>query len=83
MSHIIPSRDDLTCRLERLCSGEESREQVSAWAMSIIDDDTIRIKDPIVWDVLESLGAVDLPSTDKPYLYDLIDFESWLLKLSQ
>jgi hypothetical protein len=83
MLHAIPSRDDLKCKLERLCSGDESREKISAWAMSIIDDDSIRISDPIVWDVLESLGAVDLPSTDRAYLYDLVDFESWLSKLSE
>jgi hypothetical protein len=82
MPFSAPSRDYLISILERLRSGDEVREEVSAWAMSIIDDDSIRIKDPVVWDILQLLGAVDLPSTDRPYLYDLADFESWILELS-
>lgn len=81
MVQSMPTRDELIGRLQRLCSGQESREDVAAWAMSIIDDDSLRVTDQLVWDVLKRLGAVDLPAPDREFLYTVIDFKEWLSEL--
>lgn len=82
MNQSMPTRDDLIGRLQHLCSGRESREDVAAWAMSIIDDDTLRVTDRLVWDVLIRLGAVDLPAPDREFLYTVTDFKEWLSELA-
>jgi hypothetical protein len=77
----MPTRDELIERLQRLCVGQESREHTATWAMSIIDDDSLRVTDQLVWTVLKKLGAVDLPSPDREFLYTVSDFEEWLSEL--
>jgi len=81
MALSMPTREDLIGRLQRLCSGQESREGIAAWAMSIIDDDSLRVTDQLVWDVLKRLGAVDLPAPDREFLYAVTDFKEWLSEL--
>jgi len=49
--------------------------------MSIIDDDSLRVTDQLVWDVLKRLGAVDLPAPDREFLYAVTDFKEWLSEL--
>lgn len=70
-------RRDLLDKLDALCSGLETRDQVAQWAMSIIDNDNINVTDKMVWEILLGLGAADLPSTDRDYLYSLEDFNAW------
>lgn len=50
-------------------------------AMSIIDDDSLRVTDRLVWDVLKRLGAVSLPAPDREFLYTVTDFKEWLSEL--
>nr|WP_071604599.1 hypothetical protein [Dickeya dadantii] len=64
-------------------AGVVNRSQVSEWAFSIIDNDDIRVTDQVVWKTLECLGAVDLPSTDRDYLYGKDDFICWLKELDE
>ena len=81
MTQSMPTRDDLIWRLQRLCSGQESRETVAAWAMSFVLDDSLRVTDRLVWDVLKKLDAVDLPTSDREFLYTVTDFKEWLSEL--
>ena len=81
MALSMPTRDELIGRLQRLCSGEESREDIATWAMLIIDDDCLRVTDQLVWDVLKRLGGVDLPASDREFLYTVTDFKEWLSEL--
>jgi len=82
MSRSMPTREDLIEKLQCLCSSEESRAEVAAWAVSIIDDDSLRVTDRLVWDVLTRLGAVDLPAPDRDFLYTVVDFREWQFELS-
>ncbi|MDP2229084.1 MAG: hypothetical protein Q8J78_16590 [Moraxellaceae bacterium] len=76
----IPSREELIRKIDALCAAEETREQVAQWAFSILSSDG-RVTDQVVWSVLEGLGAADLPSTDRPYLYSIEDFKEWRTRL--
>ncbi len=69
--------------LENLCSGKMNREDVATWAVSIIEDDSIRVTDGTVWDILKSLGAVDLPAPDRDFLYMDADFHEWAARLRE
>ncbi|WJY13395.1 hypothetical protein PCO82_12455 [Pectobacteriaceae bacterium CE90] len=79
----LPSRQMLKKIIQQLISGVVNRSQVSEWAFSIIDNDEIRVTDQVVWKTLECLGAVDLPSTDRDYLYGEDDFICWLKELDE
>jgi hypothetical protein len=79
MSH-FPSREEIVAKLDCLCAGLEAREQVAAWAMSIIDDDD-RVTDRLAWSVMEGLGAADLPAPDRDYLFTVDDFRVWKAQL--
>jgi hypothetical protein len=79
----LPSRQMLKQIIQQLISGVVNRSQVSEWALSIIDNDEIRVTDQVVWKTLECLGAVDLPSTDRDYLYGEDDFICWLKELDE
>jgi hypothetical protein len=81
MASSMPTRGDLIIKLQRLCSGQESRQDIAAWAVSIIDDDSMRVTDRLVWDVLKRLGAVDLPAPDREFLYTIADFKEWISDL--
>lgn len=78
-----PTRNDLRLKLEGLCSGEMTREDVATWAVSIIEDDSVRVTDSAVWDILKRLGAVDLPTQDRDFLYMDIDFDDWAARLRE
>nr|WP_107768298.1 hypothetical protein [Dickeya dadantii] len=79
----LPSRQMLKQIIQQLIAGVVNRSQVSEWAFSIIDNDDIRVTDQVVWKTLECLGAVDLPSTDRDYLYGKDDFICWLKELDE
>lgn len=67
-------RRDLIHNLQLLIEEKKSRQEVAKWASININDD-IRISDQILWEVLDGLGAADLVSTDRPYLYEVSDFK--------
>ncbi len=73
----VPNYNELLKVLDDLCNGKASREEVSKWAVAIIDDESVRIFDEAVLDVLKNLGSSDLPSSDRDYLYTEIDFRNW------
>lgn len=77
----IPTRDDLIGKLQCLCSGQESRKDIAAWAMSIIEDDSLRVTDRLAWNVLKKLAGVDSPAPDREFLFTVIDFKQWLSEL--
>ncbi|UYP75981.1 hypothetical protein [Pantoea dispersa] len=81
--NILPNREMLKEVIQQLNAGVVSRSQVSEWAFSIIDDEEIRVTDQIVWKTLECLGAVDISSTDRDYLYGTDDFIDWLKSLDE
>jgi hypothetical protein len=81
MARSLPSREEVLLKLDNLCSGEETREQVSTWAVSITNDDKVCLTDESVWEVLEWLGGADLLTPDREYLYGVSDFKAWRAEL--
>lgn len=81
MKTFLPTRDDVILKIEAMRSAIETRADVAAWAMAIIDDDTVDVTDACVWKVLKSLGAADLVGMDNPYLFTDEDFANWKTEL--
>jgi hypothetical protein len=75
-----PTRPEVAAVLRELIQGERTRQSASAWASTWLLGDA-RVGDPAVWEALELLGAADLVSTDRPFLYDEEDFQASLGKL--
>jgi hypothetical protein len=78
----IPKLADLNLKISGIISGKEDRCAVSEWAVSIFDDDSLRISNPIILKYLKLLGAVDLPSSDRKYLYTDEDLKAWIIELN-
>lgn len=74
----IPSRNEIANIINQLRTGLIDRNYAAQWAFSIIDADDIRVTDQVAWKVIQSLGAADLPSSDRDYLYGIEDFDDWL-----
>ncbi|MCK6190971.1 hypothetical protein [Pseudomonas sp. EYE_354] len=79
----IPNRQDLISKIEGIINDTMSRRTIAAWAFSLVDDDAIYIEDTVVLDHLILLGALDLPSTDRDYLYANDDLKEWINQLSK
>ena len=78
----LPDRSEIIAKIEGLIEGSLTRENVAAWADSIILDDDVELSDKISWDVLGSLGMADAIGLDRPYLFGQLDFEAWLKQLT-
>lgn len=76
-----PTRDDVEERLRELIMGQASRKDVAKWAMQWVGANDPGVEDRNVWDVLTALGAADMPTTDREWLYEREDFEGWLRDL--
>lgn len=74
-------RSDLVDKISGILSGKNSRTEVAAWAFNIIDDDSLRINDSVTLNYLSLLGAIDLPSTDRDYLYTEDDLVHWIAEI--
>ena len=78
-----PQRDDIIGKISAILSGEENRSDVSEWAVNIFDDDSLRINDSVVLSYIKLLGAIDLPSTDRDYLYTDEDLNEWIKEIKR
>jgi len=78
-----PQRHDIIEKISGILSGKEERSSVSEWAFNIFDNDSLRISDPVVLNYLKLLGAADLPSTDRDYLYTEDDLNEWINELTK
>jgi hypothetical protein len=82
---LVPTRADVEAKLMDLIEGRYTREEASSWAELWLTKDFEQnlIKDPMVLSALEALSGADMISTDRPYLYDEVDFRAWLDELRQ
>ncbi|MCT2387926.1 hypothetical protein [Erwinia pyrifoliae] len=81
--NVEPQRADIVEKISSVLSGKEKRTNVSEWAVNIFDDDSLRISDPVVLNYIKLLGAVDLPSTDRDYLYTDEDLREWINEIER
>jgi len=82
MKNSLPTKDDVILKIEAMMRASETREAVAAWAMEIMNDDTVDLTDALVWNVLKNLGGADLLGDDRPYLYTNEDFADWKAELT-
>lgn len=78
-----PTHLDITEKLSGIVTGKQSRAAVAEWAFTLMDDDSLRIRDALILHYLTLAGAVDLPSTDRPYLYTDEDIADWISELTK
>lgn len=71
----------MEAKLLALIDGTENRQEVAAWAMQWVDADDPGVEDPAVWEALGNLAGADAISTDRPYLFEVVDFQAWLDEL--
>ncbi|HHR8284187.1 TPA: hypothetical protein ACS9WW_004178 [Salmonella enterica subsp. enterica serovar Muenchen] len=74
----FPTRHEIASIINKLKTGAMDRTYAAQWAFSVIDADDIRVTDQVAWNVIQSLGAVDLLSSDRDYLYGIDDLNDWL-----
>lgn len=73
-----PSRADVEAQLLGLIDGRITRDDATAWAMQWVAASDPEVDDQVVWEALNSLAGADAVSTDRPYLFQEIDFQAWL-----
>lgn len=76
-----PNRIETADTIRQLLSGKRTRKSASEWACEWLLN-CRAIDDAVVWEAITLLGAADLISTDRPYLYSEEDFAEMLKKLS-
>ena len=76
-----PTRSEISDVIHLLLSGDLTRNGASEWADAWLLND-VPVKDSVVWDAIKLLGAANLISTDRPFLYNEMDFEMALKKLA-
>ena len=76
-----PTRSEVADIIRQLLSGELTRSATAAWACTWLLNG-FTIDDCVMWEALELLGAADLISTDRPYLYVDEDFIQTLKTLT-
>lgn len=83
----FPIRTEIKEKIALLRHSKLSPEEVSAWAINIMNDDAISreivASDIIAWKVLVRLGGADLFGVDRPYLYGNEDFDAWEAELKK
>lgn len=73
-----PTLHEVAEQLHGLLSGRAGRRQVSLWAAQWLTDPDVYVEDDTVRSMLERLGAADLTTTDRDFLYVETDFHLWL-----
>jgi len=74
-------RVDIINKILNILAGNAKRDDVSEWAFNIFDDDSLRLDDPVVLKYLKLPGAVDLPSSDRDFLYTDDDLRHWITEI--
>ncbi|MEU1630202.1 DNA-binding protein [Streptomyces sp. NPDC020096] len=65
-------------RLRLLASGEAAPDEVSDWAMEVMESDSEQLVDERLWRALDRLSGADLMSDPGVYLHTREDFKDWL-----
>ena len=71
----------MEARLLALIEGHLSRDDATGWAMQWVAADRPGVDDDVVWKALNELAGADAVSTDRPYLFEEVDFRAWLDEL--
>ena len=77
-----PTRQEVAQQLRQLIAGTLTPEAVSAWASTWVTR-LDEVTDARAREALGAMGAADMPSSDREYLYEQADFEEWLRELTR
>lgn len=77
-----PSKSQVTEKLTLLIQDGISREDAASWAQQWVIEDTPADMPKEIWEALQFLCGADMISLDRPYLYERVDFEDELAKLT-
>ena len=77
----VPTRSEVLQTIDMLRRCPETRAQIAAWAIAIVDDANADVTDVDVWKVLKNLGGVDLVGDASSYLFNDQDFADWKSEL--
>ncbi len=77
-----PSRSEIANTVRRLLTAQMTRKAASEWASQWLFDDE-PISDCLAWEALVLLGAAELVSTDRPFLYNEEDYLAALESLEK
>jgi hypothetical protein len=80
MSH--PTRKEVANKLRELLLGVITRKNASEWSCTWLLG-TESVEDRTVWSALELIGAADLCSTDREFLYEKEDYLECLNTLGE
>jgi hypothetical protein len=67
--------------IERRCSRDEASSWAEGWVVRDFQEDLF--DDLALLEALKVLSFADAPTTDRPHLYDTVDFRAWLHELRQ
>lgn len=72
---------DIINKISNILAGDSKRDDVSEWALNMFDDDPLRLYDPVVLKYLKLPGAIDLPSSERGFLYTDDDLRHWITEI--
>jgi hypothetical protein len=78
----FPDREVVAQQILKLIDGSIGRDEVARWASHWLLRFDQTDFDRKLFDAIDSLSGADAISTDRPYLYDISDFERWLGELT-
>lgn len=78
-----PTKHDIITKLQNILTGELTREEVSNWAMTYIDNDELQIDDFSAWELLKEIGGIDVIEAPDVYLYGVEDINKWIFENSE
>ncbi len=77
----LPSSEIIELKIQSLIDNTCSRTAIAEWAVTIINDDSVKIDNTTIWEIIKNLGAVDLTLDGDNFLYEVEDFQEWQKEL--
>ncbi|RNG24141.1 DNA-binding protein [Streptomyces botrytidirepellens] len=71
-------RQEITKKLAELTQDAGKSEDISNWAISVMQGGDTSLLDPKVWEALDRMSGADLMSGPNTYLHSREDFSEWL-----
>lgn len=73
-----PQNEQIIKELEKILIQVATREEIADWAIGLIDNDDIEIIDFSAWELLKTVGGVDMMKCPEEYLYSHEDIRKWI-----
>jgi hypothetical protein len=77
----VPSLTEIEVKFVELIQGHCSRQEAADWASRWVGLADPPDMDATISEALDALSGADMPTTNRPYLYNESDFRHWLKEL--